>query len=144
MKSKFLKKVKVTKLTKDEITMMSPLKLAYLGDSVFDLYIRTYLLNKVKGKVNKINKEAIKYVNASSQGYIARNLKEFLTKEEWQTLKRGRNQKGNVPRNADVSDYRYATGLEALIGFLYLKNREERIIEIISKGIDLLNEKNKK
>lgn len=135
----FLEIMGIEKLSKDEITMTSPIKLAYLGDAVYELYIRSYLMNEKKGKVNKLNRLAVSYVNASSQGYAARELEGFLTEEEWRILKRGRNQKSLAPKNANVSDYKYATGFEALLGYLYLKGNIERVYEIIKEAILLID-----
>lgn len=137
----FLKKMEVDELTRDQKIMMSPLKLAYLGDAIYEAYIRTYLITAVKGKVHQLNKESVKFVQASAQGYVAKKLEGFLTDSEWSLLKRGRNQKVNVPKNAKVSDYKYATGFEALIGQLHLNHQTERIEEIIKKAIDLINQK---
>ncbi len=128
----------------DELTvrMMNPLKLAYLGDVVFEMYIRVYLINKVVLTPHEMSKKAIQYVKASSQASLVIGIKEQLSEEEWTLVKRGRNQKSaTVPKNALMSDYRYATGFEALIGYLHLLNREQRIIEIVKLGIDYLENK---
>jgi ribonuclease-3 family protein len=128
----------------DELTvrMMNPLKLAYLGDVVYEMYIRVYLINKVVLTPHEMSKKAIQYVKASSQASLIIGIKEYLTEEEWTLVKRGRNQKSStVPKNALMSDYRYATGFESLIGYLHLLNREERIIDIIKMGIEYLENK---
>ena len=135
----FLEVMGIKKLSSDELIMTSPIKLAYLGDAIFEVHIRTYLMNTKKGKVNELNRLAISYVNASSQAYVARELKKCLTEEEWSLLKRGRNQKSMPPKNANPGDYKYATGFEALLGYLYLIGENERLFEIIKKSIELIN-----
>ena len=139
----FLEAMGIEKLSHDEIMMTSPIKLAYLGDAIFEMHIRTYLINTKKGKVNELNQWAVSYVNASSQGYAARELEGFLTEYEWTLLKRGRNQKSTPPKNANVSDYKYATGFEALLGYLYLSGENDRIFEIIKESIRLINDRDK-
>jgi ribonuclease-3 family protein len=100
-------------------------------------------MNTKKGKVNELNQWAVSYVNASSQGYVARKLEGFLNEYEWALLKRGRNQKSTPPKNANVSDYKYATGFEALLGYLYLSGENDRIFEIIKESIRLINDRDK-
>lgn len=135
----FLETIGVKQLNETEMRMLSPVKMAYLGDAVYEMYIRTYLINNFKGKVNKLNTLAVSLVRAESQALAAKELKEFLTDEEWRLLKRGRNQKLNVPSNVDVSDYKYSTGFEALIGYLHLKNHKERIFDIIDQSIKIIS-----
>ena len=111
--------------------MLSPLQLAYIGDAVYELFVRTYLIGMKNISVNEMHKEAVKYVQAKAQADIIHSLEEKLTQEEWSIVKRGRNAKsGTIPKNANLQDYRYATGFEALIGFLYLTEKQERILEI--------------
>jgi len=91
-----------------------------------------------------LHKKAIEYVKAASQAYIARNILDILSEEEEGILKRGRNQKsGTVPKNANVGDYKWATGLEALIGYLTLKGEKERVQELIQKGIVMIESRDK-
>ena len=136
MSLQFIDHMNLKQLDEATVRMMNPLKLAYIGDAVFELYIRTYLVNKVVLTPHEMSKLAIKYVKASSQATMVNGLKEALTEEEWTMVKRGRNQKTpTVPKNALMSDYRYATGFETLIGYLYLMRKEERLIDIISMGI---------
>lgn len=116
-----------------DIKMMSPLQLAYIGDAVFELLVRTYLVSKNNLSVNELHKEAVKYVRAEAQSNIVRFLEEKLDTEEWSIVKRGRNAKStSVPKNANLIDYKYATGFEALMGFLYLSGKYERILEIFN------------
>ena len=102
-----------------EINMMSPLTWAYVGDSVYELYIRTYLSNTTNLNPHKMHLESIKYVKAGAQAKILKNLN--LTDEEKDIVRRGRNtQNHHLPKNASIEEYAYSTGFEALIGFLYL------------------------
>lgn len=113
--------------------MLSPLQLAYIGDSVYEVLIRNYLLENNNCNVNELHKKAIRYVKANSQKEIILMIKEKLSEKEWTIVKRGRNSKSNsVPKNADITDYRYATGFEALIGYLFITGNYDRIREIFS------------
>lgn len=111
---------------------MNPLVWAYIGDAVYELYIRTLLVSKSVPKVNQLHCESIKYVKASAQADFLKKISNQLTEDELRIIKRGRNTKSAVPKNADVSDYRYSTGLESLIGYLYLQNKKDRLLEILS------------
>ncbi len=110
---------------------LPPLTLAYIGDAVFELYIRLGLIEQVH-KVQTLHQHAINWVNASSQSKILKNIEPFLTNEERLIVKRGRNAKCKVPRNADMMDYRYSTGFEALIGHLYLERKTQRLNKLFS------------
>lgn len=112
---------------------INPLVLAYLGDAVYELYIRKYLINQNISKVNHLQKEAIKYVSAKAQSTYLEQLENnhLLTSEEINLIKRARNHKSHSsPKNTDVITYKKSTGLEALIGYLYLNN-QTRLEEII-------------
>ena len=109
----------------------SPLTLAYIGDVVYELFVRTYLLRDANFPVNKLHKTAIGVVNAKAQSDLFQKVKESLTEEELAVYKRGRNTNSHPPKNADMVDYKSATGIEALIGYLYLKGESERILEIL-------------
>ncbi|QEK13553.1 Mini-ribonuclease 3 [Crassaminicella thermophila] len=127
--------------SEENIRFVSPLVLAYIGDAVYEVYIREYILHKYGGNVNKLHKIATKFVKASAQAKIVHMLEKELNKEEWAIIKKGRNQKsGSVPKNANLTDYKYATGFEALIGYLYLLGNKKRIKEIIKKGIQVIEE----
>lgn len=116
-----------------EVRQLSPLQLAYIGDAVYELLVRSYLISKKNISVNELHKEAIKFVKAKAQREILFSIEEDLTEEEWSIVKRGRNAKsGTVPKNADLQDYKYATGFEALFGFLYLFKRYDRIGELFN------------
>lgn len=117
----------------------SPLALAYIGDCVYELFIRTYVLSKGNRSVNKMHKASRELVKASSQAKLYFLIQEDLTEEEQVILKRGRNAKSvSRPKNGDMTDYRHATGLEALIGYLYIEGKIERIKELVSKGLEQL------
>lgn len=120
--------------------MLNPLKLAYLGDSVFELYVRTYLITHYVMTPNEMSKKAITYVKASAQAFVIKNMMNVLTEDEITMVKRGRNQKsGSVPKNAALTDYRYATGFEALMGFLYLTEQFERAQWLALKAIEIID-----
>ncbi len=119
--------------------LYSPLVLAYLGDAVYELYIRTYILSKGNMSVNKMHKSAKELVCAKAQSQIYHKIEPILTETELGVLKRGRNAKsGSSSKNGDITEYRHATGLEALIGYLHIKCETNRIIELISIGMNNL------
>ncbi|MBQ7950946.1 MAG: Mini-ribonuclease 3 [Clostridia bacterium] len=112
----------------------SSLTLAYVGDAVYEVFIRTKLTKDCDKKVNRLHKEAKNYVSAKAQCAIALRLSDDLTEEETDIFKRGRNTKVNTKaKNADFKEYHTATGLEALIGYLYLTKNEKRLNEILEK-----------
>lgn len=119
----------------------SPLALAYIGDGVYEMFVRTYVMNKGNAPVNKMHKASRELVRASAQAKIYYLIEESLTDQEMAILKRGRNAKSiSVPKNGDVTEYRHATGLEALIGYLYIDGQIERIKELIDLGLKRLHE----
>lgn len=118
------------------IKEINSLVLAYLGDTIYEDYIREYLINKKIGNVNDLQKESVNYVSAKAQAYFLEKLmdKNFFSEEELRIIKRARNHKNNShPRNCDIITYKKATGLEALIGYLKLENKLERIDEIMKE-----------
>ncbi len=120
-----------------DVNTMSPLVWAYIGDSVYELYIRMHLVNNSKAKPHKLHMESIKYVKAKSQADILKKIEKFLTEKELEIVKRGRNAENHhLPKNATLQDYMYSTGFEALIGYLYLTKQEERLTEILKMGIE--------
>lgn len=129
-------------MNRTELITMSPLVLAYIGDTIYESYIREYLIRKnINKKVNDLHKSAVKYVKAKAQATIMHELESELTEEELRIYKRGRNQKSHTsPKNADIIDYKHATGFEALVGYLYLRNEKERLDYIISKGINIIED----
>lgn len=111
------------------------LVLAYLGDTIYEDYVRKFLINKGIGNVNDLQTASVDYVSARSQASFLMNLIEcdFFTEEEISVIKRARNYKSNShPKNCDIVTYKHATGLEALIGYLELLNRRTRIDEIMN------------
>ena len=119
------------------INMLSPLTWAYVGDAVYELYIRTKLVNNTNLKPHKLHIESIKFVKAKSQANTLKRIEDFLTDEEKDIVRRGRNAENHhIPKNAEPADYMYSTAFEALIGYLYLTKKDERLKEIFGK-IDL-------
>ena len=114
----------------------SPLVLAYIGDDVYDLIVRTVLVKNRNMQVNKLHRQASKQVKASAQAEVVDKIMPLLTQEEVQIYKRGRNAHSYTKaKNATTMDYRKATGLEALMGYLYLKKDMKRIIDLIYAGL---------
>lgn len=123
------------------VSQFSSLQLAYIGDAVYELYIRTMISKDKNIPVNKLHREATTYVKAKAQSNIIRKLEPYLTEEEVSVYKRGRNAKANTAaKNADIVDYRHATGFEALIGYIYLKKDFERLDEILKLSFRMNNE----
>lgn len=122
---------------KQDIRTYSPLTLAYIGDGVYELIIRTVVVERANRNVNDLNRIAVRYVKASAQAEIIEALQPFLTEEEAEIYKRGRNAKPHsAAKNASLSDYHKATGFEALIGYLYLADRTDRVLELVKKGVE--------
>ncbi len=112
------------------------LVLAYLGDTIYENYVRRFLINKNIANVNDLQKESVKYVSAVNQAKFIKELidEDFFTAEELNVIKRARNYKNNYhPKNCDIVTYKYATALEALIGYLDLSKNNKRIDEIMEK-----------
>jgi ribonuclease-3 family protein len=108
-----------------------------VGDAVFELYIRTLLVSKGNAPVHKLHKQSISYVKAKSQSDTIHRMLEDLSAEEQDVVRRGRNAKsGTIPKNADVTEYKYATGFESLIGYLYLKEDYPRLLELLKISVD--------
>ena len=119
---------------KDEkdVKLMSPLTWAYIGDCVYELYVREELINKTNLKPHKLHIEAIKYVKAKKQSEILKEILPNLTEEEQDIVRRGRNAENHhLPKNASVQEYMYATAFETLIGYFYLTKKDERLKEIL-------------
>ena len=117
-----------------EVNLMSPLTWAYVGDCVYELYIRTNLINKTNLKPHKLHIESIKYVKAKAQAEFLQQIFDDLTDEEKDIVRRGRNTENHhLPKNSNVQEYMYATAFEALIGYLYLTKQNKRLKEILQK-----------
>ena len=121
----------------------SPITLAYIGDTVYDLFVRCKILEKGERPINDIHRDAINTVSAAAQARSVHNIEEYLSEEEKGILKWGRNAKsGHVPKNADAVDYRWATGFETLTGVLYLRGDIQRLEEILN--LAYLNKEDKR
>jgi ribonuclease-3 family protein len=124
--------------TKAELLNMKPLALAFVGDCVYELYIRNFLITEKYRDVNELHRKSVFYVKAKAQAYILHTLEEELTEDEQNFVRRGRNAHPHtVPKNANVIDYRYATAYEALIGYLYLSGNSERLRYILEKSVEI-------
>ena len=122
---------------KQDIRTISPLTLAYIGDSVFDLIIKTIVVGQGNAPVNKMHKKVSEIVKAHGQVLMYEAIKDILTEDESSVFKRGRNAKSYTSaKNATKIDYRIATGYEALIGYLYLQDKMDRVLELINIGLD--------
>ncbi len=122
-----------------DIREYSPLTLAYIGDSIYDLIIKSLVINEGNKQVQKLHQETSSLVQASAQSKMMRTLQEILTEEEHAIYKRGRNAKSVSPaKNQSITDYRRATGFEALMGYLYLKKDMKRLIDLVKIGLDSL------
>ena len=121
--------------------LLNSLALAYMGDAVYETYVRYHLLQHGQVKPHLLHKAATQYVSAKAQASVLHQLieKEFFSEEELAVIRRGRNAKsGTVPKNTDVQTYRYSTAFEALIGSLYLAGSHERLEEIITRAFELV------
>lgn len=131
----------IFQLKEVDVQEYSPLTLAYIGDGIYDLVIRTLVINRGNKQVQKLHQETSALVQASAQSRMMRVLQDKLTEEEHAVYKRGRNAKSVSPaKNQSVTDYRRATGFEALMGYLYLKKDWKRMLELIRNGLESLEE----
>lgn len=122
---------------KQDIRTYSPLTLAYVGDAVYDLIIRTVVVERANRPANELHRITVKYVSANAQCKIVQALMEDLTEEEQSVYRRGKNSKPHTTaKNASVADYMKATGFEAVIGYLYLTDQMPRILELVKSGIE--------
>jgi len=123
-------------------TMHSPAQLAYAGDAIYELLVRSHIINNHEYNVNQMHRQAIKFVKAKAQAELVKKLNPILTDEEIKLIKRGRNAKvTSSPKNADLMDYRYATGFETLFGYLYLNNEFDRIMMLFNEIVDIIEKK---
>lgn len=122
-----------------DVNQMSPLKWAYMGDCIYEKYVREYLVTSTKYKPHKLHIEATKLVKASAQAHILQELENELSNDEKEIVRRTRNTENHhLPKNATVQEYMYATAFEGLIGYLYLTKQEERLTEILKKSIQII------
>ncbi|GIO28796.1 Mini-ribonuclease 3 [Ornithinibacillus bavariensis] len=129
----------------NDIRLMKSLALAYMGDAVYEVFVREYLLGKGTVKPNDLHKEAITFVSAKAQAAVLLNWLEekLLTEEEEAIVARGRNAKsGSIPKNTSVQTYRYSTAFEALLGYYYLSKEETRLNELMKQAIDYIERRN--
>ncbi|ERM91027.1 MAG: Mini-ribonuclease 3 [Caldanaerobacter subterraneus] len=120
---------------------LSPLVLAFIGDAVYSLYVRTKIVEKGNMKLAHLNEQTVKYVKASSQARSLERIYDLLTEEEKEIVRRGRNAKAStVPKGASVKEYRYATAFEALVGYLYLLERFDRLYFLLSLSMEYTEE----
>ena len=132
----------IFEMRKVNIKEYSPLTLAYIGDAVYDLIIRTLVVNKGNQQVQKLHKETITMVQASAQARMITALNGQLSEEEHAVYKRGRNAKSASPaKNQSIYDYHKATGFEELMGYRYLQNDLKRMLELIREGLDVVDDK---
>lgn len=125
----------------NNINEISPLALSFIGDSVYELVIRTKVISDGNKKIKKLHDNKNKYVCASFQALLITKIKDLLTEEENNIYKRARNShKMSKAKNQNISDYRKATGLEAVIGYLYLTKNMDRLLDIIDIGIKRIND----
>ena len=118
----------------DEVLVMSPLIWAYVGDCVYELFIRTHLVNTTHLKPHNLHVEAVQFVKANKQAEILNKIYDFLSDEEKDIVRRGRNTENHhLPKNSNVQEYMYATAFEGLIGYLYLTKQNKRLEEILNK-----------
>lgn len=124
-------------MTKDAARQSNPLVLAYIGDTVWDLFVRTSLVLDGRGNAGTLHRLSSKMVNARSQAQVARRIFDRLSDDEKDIFMRGRNAKSaTVPKNMSVADYRYASALEAVVGYLYLTGQPQKIEDIFKEALN--------
>ncbi|SDI91344.1 Mini-ribonuclease 3 [Alteribacillus bidgolensis] len=138
----------IGKLEGDKVDakQLNALALAYIGDTVYDLYIRHYLIASGRVRPHLLHRTSTSFVSASAQAAVMFEIldKQLLTKEEESVARRGRNAKsGTVPKNTDQNTYRYSTAFEALLGYLYFLGREERIEHLVTFAIETIERSEK-
>lgn len=121
-----------------DVRTYSPLALAYIGDAVYDLVVRTVVVERANRPANELHHITVGYVSAGAQAKIVEALMDSLTEEEQSVYRRGRNSKPHtMAKNASAGDYLKATGFEAVLGYLYLSDRMDRVLELVKKGTEL-------
>lgn len=130
-------------LRKNDVDQLNALALAYMGDAVYEQAIREHLLRSGRAKPNILHRQSTTFVSAKAQAMVLKRITEegFLTEAELAIMRRGRNAKsGSVPKNTDVQTYNFSTAFEAVLGWLYLKEEQARVDEIISYAIEIVEE----
>ncbi|MEW6662232.1 MAG: Mini-ribonuclease 3 [Bacillota bacterium] len=121
---------------------LPPLILAYIGDAVYELHVRKHLVQKGLIPLPQLHRKAVEYVRATTQAMLVQQLASSLTDEEKDLIRRGRNAKsGHGPKSANVMEYRYSTGLEALIGYLYLQGNQPRLEAVLGLMMQVIEKK---
>ena len=129
-------------LPETDVDSYSPLVLAYMGDCVYDLIIKSMVVSRGNKQVHRLHEETSSYVQASAQSRMMRAMQPHRTEEEHAIYRRGRNTRSvSAAKNQTITDYRRATGFEALVGYLFLKKRYARLMELVKIGLDSLKEK---
>lgn len=127
----------------DEVKQLNPLVLAFIGDAVFEVFVRAHLVDSNRDmSVHKLHTKVVSFVKAHSQSEFAKKLFEHLNEDEITIYKRGRNSKSGVPKNADVQEYRAATGFEAVIGYLFLTEQADRLNDLFKEIIKIKEAEN--
>lgn len=129
---------------KIDVKQLNALALAYMGDGVLDTYVRYHLLAQGKVRPQRLHREATRYVSAKAQATVLRRLLEssFFSEEETAVIMRGRNARsGTIPKNTDMQTYRQSTAFEAVLGYVYLMDRYERVDEIITRMFQIIEER---
>lgn len=134
-----LEQIKTVFACKEQnVRAYSPLTLAYIGNAIYELVIRSVVVERANRSANDLHKKTTRYVKAETQAKMVLALQEELTEDEMAVYKRGRNAKSyTTAKNASMADYRKATGFEALMGFLYLTDQPDRLLYLVKKGIEL-------
>lgn len=130
------RKIEVDKLKQNNIKNMQPLVLAFVGDSVHTLFVRKHVCGLGEYKVNQLTRMTKEFVNAGKQCEVFKKIEAFLSEDELDVARRARNaQKGQIAKNYSPAEYNYATAFEAVVGYLYLTNQEERLNQILELSI---------
>ena len=127
-------------MTKEEAYFMNPAILAYLGDAVYELFVRQRMVDSGQVHVDRMSQEAVRYVRAEGQALAIKRMMEGLTEEEQQLVKRARNKKvTSKPRNVDIHIYKWATAFEALMGYLHISGQEDRRDELMEEAMRIIS-----
>lgn len=119
-----------------DVKQLNPLVLAYMGDAVYEVFIRQYVISLPNHRPNHLHRSAVRYVSAKAQAHALEACLPLLTKEELEVVKRGRNAKsGTSPKNADILDYRHSTAFECLLGYLFYAGRHDRLEELMRSSL---------
>ena len=125
-------------MTEEQVLQMKPLVQAYIGDCIYEVYIREYLIAHPYKNVHELHKQATSFVKAKAQAEIVTVLQEELTQRELDVVRRGRNAHPHtVPKNADIGQYHMATGFEALIGYLHLSGQKDRLATLLQRSVEI-------